>query len=287
MDQICGVDDSARSIPLTITSCDATAEKSVEPSIAGCVNVSCSCPGGGTGCCKNSSCCASASASASAARRDAVGRTLVSGSFSVTGSPTQSNDSFSVVNTHGPKDRCTPILIDVNGKGLKLTDTSDGVDFDFFGTGTKIRIPWPAKDSGNAWLVLNRNGNGTIDNSSEMFGNLTPQPPSENPNGFLALAQYDCPENGGNRDGIIDSRDQVFTSLRLWVDRNHNGISEPDELFTLDQFGIEAVDLTYWQTHVTDPEGNVFRLRSTITVRPGSKASNSDFDVILVNTSRQ
>lgn len=150
-----------------------------------------------------------------------------------------------------------PIVIDPLGQGFHLTSVANGVRFSF--GGKVVQTSWTDDDYSNAWLVLDRNGNGTIDNATELFGNYTPQPPGPDPNGFKALAVFDDPRNGGNGNGRIDPGDAIYSSLRLWIDRNHDGISQPDELIPLAHAGVFAIELTYVQTDKTDELGNHFR----------------------------
>ncbi len=176
----------------------------------------------------------------------------------------------------------SPIVIDVDGSGLKFTDAEDGVAFDFFGIKKYLRLSWIAPDSSNAFLVLDRDGNGTIDSGRELFGNITPQPKSSEPNGFLALAEYDKAANGGNSDGLINDGDAIFWSLLLWQDQNHNGVSESWELHPLVDFNVASISLDFKESRRVDRWGNEFRYRAKVTDSDGVQLGRWAWDVFLI-----
>ncbi|HEY9405554.1 MAG TPA: hypothetical protein VIQ24_23090 [Pyrinomonadaceae bacterium] len=179
----------------------------------------------------------------------------------------------------------SPLLLDVAGDGFNLTSAGAGVSFDLNANGVAEHISWTRGGSDDAWLALDRNGNGMIDDGRELFGNFTPQPPppaGEEKNGFLALAVHDRTGNGGNADGMISRGDSIYPSLRLWRDANHNGVSEADELHALSSAGIERLHLNYKQSKKTDEHGNRFRYRAKVDDGRDVNAGRWAWDVFLV-----
>ena len=167
--------------------------------------------------------------------------------------------------------------------------------FDFFGNNHPAAISWTASGASVGLLALDRNGDGRITNGFELFSNVTPQPGNAATHlGFKALAMYDRRYYGGNDDGVIDAKDAVFTKLRVWIDRNHNGVSEPGELLNMNQAGIQSIFIHYIYSNWRDQYGNRFQYRAQIKWSdPNRRNGNAQgsgggraqwaFDVVLLS----
>jgi hypothetical protein len=168
----------------------------------------------------------------------------------------------------------SPIIVDLNDEGINLTNAANGVTFDILASGTAVKVAWTRSGSNNAFLALDRNRNGVIDNGSELFGNVTAQPASvrrsskkdTQPNGFLALSVFDDPAAGGNGDGQITEDDAIYRDLKLWIDGNHDGVSQPTELKPLGDVGVRAISLHYRLGKKLDEFGNKFEFRGFVTL---------------------
>lgn len=168
----------------------------------------------------------------------------------------------------------TPILVSLEGNRLQLTDPETGVHFDLDADGSAERIAWTTEGSDDTFLALDRNGNGAIDDGTELFGDASQQQPaSDPPNGFLALAWFDDPSEGGNGDGRIDASDAVFQELQFWNDANHDGFSQAGELRHASQAGVRAFDLDYRESKRVDQHGNEFKYIAKVYLqhRPGKR----------------
>ena len=157
----------------------------------------------------------------------------------------------------------TPLVVDLDGDGLRLSGPRHPVMFDLTADGEPDRITWTDASGNDGLLAIDLNRNGRIDDGRELFGGQTVMPLSGqagSPHGFRPLGDYDAKALGGNENFLIDGDDAVFSELRVWVDRNHNGTSEPAELLGLPTAGIYSIAYGYGFTDVRDEHGNVLWL---------------------------
>ncbi len=152
----------------------------------------------------------------------------------------------------------TPLLIDLNGNGVKTIVSHSGVNFDFEGIGNKSQTGWAAAE--DAFLVRDIDRDGFIRYGAELFGENTQLKDNLMANdGFEALSAFD-----DNLDGIMDKKDSVWTELNLWQDKNSDGISQRNELITLNQIGIVSIELAATGSEYIDENDNHHKLVSKV-----------------------
>ncbi len=164
----------------------------------------------------------------------------------------------------------SPLILDLNGDGVKTTSAENGVYFDHENDGFAERTGWVSAEDG--LLVYDRNNNGKIDNGTELFGdNTLLADGSKAENGFEALKEFDS-----NKDGILDQNDADWYKLQIWQDKNQNGRTDAGELKSLDETGVKSIDLNYSETQLTDSNNNAQKQTSTVTMADGSTANIID-----------
>jgi hypothetical protein len=162
-----------------------------------------------------------------------------------------------------------PLVFDLTGDGINLQDLSSvSPRFDMNGNGFSVQTGWIGP--GNGLLVLDKNGDGQINNVNELFGgDATSGGPTAI--GFAQLAKYDS-----NLDGVIDANDPIYSQLRVWVDSNGNGVVDPGELVTLQQAGITSINLTPTLQSGDMNAGNQIMATGSFTRADGSAGSVAD-----------
>ncbi len=183
-----------------------------------------------------------------------------------------------------PPPNC-PVLVDLDENGFHLSGPGEPVAFDLDADGAREELAWTAAGQEDAFLCLDRSSNGAIDSGEELFGWATRLSTGERGEvGYAALAEFDTIDLGGNADGVIDANDAVFDELCLWVDTNHDGVSQPGELLQLRQTAITGLEYAYTLNGRRDPHGNLFRYKSRAwSVNGGGTAHPvTTYDVSLV-----
>lgn len=156
-----------------------------------------------------------------------------------------------------------PLVLDLSGEGINLTEAGKGAIFDVTADGKLDSTAWVRGNT--AMLVYDRNGNGVIDNGKELFGDQN----GAN-NGFAELAKYD-----NNADKKINFLDPVFKALKLYRDLNGDGKIDKNELQTLPELGIKALNLDFKRTNA-DINGNSLVLSGNFEREDGSTGQLAD-----------
>ena len=150
----------------------------------------------------------------------------------------------------------TPLVLDLNGDGIQTLSINDGVEFDLLDTGTKVQTGWISGE--DALLAIDSDGNGQIDNRSELFG-------GEVGDGFARLGSFDS-----NDDGLVDLTDAGFSELQVWQDSNENGVTDAGELVDLESAGVASLNTSYTDVFSMDAQGNIHGEHSSATLADGA-----------------
>jgi len=181
------------------------------------------------------------------------------------------NDLFNQARTWIRRD---PLALDLDGDGIETVGASSTILFDHDGDGTKNGTGWIKADDG--LLVLDRNGNGAIDNGAELFGVDTVKADGQKAlDGFDALRDLDS-----NADGVFDGNDAQFASVKVWRDLNQDGVSQANELFSLAALNITRIDLAPTVQTVNVGHGNLQTASALFTYSDGSTGKIANLNLV-------
>ncbi|WP_280514010.1 calcium-binding protein, partial [Stappia taiwanensis] len=159
-----------------------------------------------------------------------------------------------------------PIVLDLDGDGVETVSVSQSnVHFDMDGDYFREKTGWLSSDDG--FLVLDRDGNGKVDDITEMFG-------APGIGGYQELAALDMAEQGGNGDGVLTIDDALFEELLVWRDLDQDGETDTGELFTLEELDIVSINLGSTALDHVTPQGTILRETASFTRGDGSEGSS-------------
>ena len=163
----------------------------------------------------------------------------------------------------------TPIVLDLAGHGVNTLSAAEGVNFDLNGTGHAAQYGWVG--SGSGLLVMDVNGNGQIDNGTELFGAATLGADGHRAgNGFAAMAMQDT-----NHDNVLNASDANWNQLKVWVDGNADGKVETGELKGMADLGIASLNLAHQASTQVD-HGNLVGMVGSYTTTDGQTHELAD-----------
>ena len=169
-----------------------------------------------------------------------------------------------------------PIALDLNANGkIDTLSLENGVFFDHNGDGIAFKSSWISGEDGI--LARDINGDGKITSGAELFGNFTRLKNGElAKNGAEALKDLD-----DNNDGIFDSNDKAFNEILVWQDKNSDGISQKNELKTLNEHNIKSIDLEFMADNTALDKDNKQILIGSFSTNISNESKNnlaSDID---------
>jgi hypothetical protein len=163
----------------------------------------------------------------------------------------------------------TPIVLDLDGNGVTTLSAAQGVQFDLAATGSTAQVGWVG--SGDGLLVRDINGDGLINDGTELFGGATQLANGQRAgNGYVAMAALDS-----NGDGKLSAADAAFNELKVWVDGDADGQTDTGELLGLLDAGVLEINLDYALGSEVD-NGNLLGMVGSYTATDGSEQAMAD-----------
>ncbi|XHS00915.1 hypothetical protein ACFB49_25160 [Sphingomonas sp. DBB INV C78] len=154
-----------------------------------------------------------------------------------------------------------PIVFDFDNDGAGLVSlAASKVRFDMDGDGAAERTGWI--ESGDAFLALDRNGDGKISDIAEIsfVGDLIGAKTD-----LEGLRAFDT-----NDDGELTALDERFAQFKLWFDNNSNGVSDAGELLSFAESNIAKLSLSAVAPSSQANDGNIVYGKGSYTLTNGT-----------------